>query len=240
MMNRRDFLKGAILAGVSLAGLPDISFSSEDIYSKAPVKVIGFGTAGCVMINSIISAYSNRADFDMFDMIDFIAVDANGDDVYQCYANTKIRIEKERVKGIIDSSIVAEQIQANYMGLRNRSFLKDCFNNARMIVITAGMGGRSGTGIAPVIAKIARDKGIFTAGVVTKPLYFEGEKRNAVASEGIRELERYADKLVVIHMDQISRMADKSTPLLDLFHIADDVARQNIQEIIGQQFWRLA
>ncbi len=237
MMNRRDFLKGAILAGVSLAGLPDIGHSSEGIYSKAPVKVIGVGSAGCVMINNIISAYSNRAEFDM---MDFIVASANGDDVYQCYANTKIRIAKRRVEGIIDSSIVTEQIQANYMGLRNRSFLKDCFNNARMIVITAGMGGRSGTGIAPVIAKIARDKGIFTAGVVTKPLYFEGEKRNAVASEGIRELERYADKLVVIHMDQISRMADKSTPLLDLFHIADDVARQNIQEIIGQQFWRLA
>ena len=237
MMNRRDFLKGAILAGVSLAGLPDIGFSSEDIYSKAPVKVIGVGSAGCVMINNIISAYSNKPEFDM---IDFIIASAYGDDVYHCYANTKIRIGKECVKGIIDSSIVTEQIQANYMGLRNRAVLKDCFNNARMIIITAGMGGRSGTGLAPVIAKIARDKGIFTAGVVTKPLYFEGEKRNAVAKEGIRELERYADKLVVIHMDQISRMADKSTPLLSLSRIADDIARQNIQEIIEQQFWRCA
>lgn len=237
MMNRRDFLKGLLGAGVSLFGLPDIGFSSEDIYSKAPVKVIGVGSAGCSMVNNIISAYSNRAEFDM---MDFIAVSANSDDIYLCYANTKIRIEKKRVEGIIDNSIIKEQIQANYMCLRNRAVLKDCFNNASMIIITAGMGGRSGTGITPVIAKIARDKGIFTAGVVTKPLYFEGEKRNAIAREGIREFERYADKLVVIHMDQISRMADKSTPLLDLFHMADDIARKNIQEIIEQQFWRCA
>ena len=236
-MDRRNFLKGVLLAGVSLAGLPGIGFSSEDIYSKAPVKVIGVGSAGCVMINNIISAYSNKPEFDM---IDFIIASAYGDDVYHCYANTKIRLEKKRVEGIIDSSIVTEQIQANYMGLRNRAVLKDCFNNARMIILVSGMGGSTGTGITPVIAKIARERGIFTAGVVTKPLYFEGEKRVAIASEGIRALERYADKLVVIHMDQISRMADKSTPLLSLFHIADDVSRQNIQEIIEQQFWRCA
>lgn len=236
MINRRDFFKVLFGAGVSVLGLPYLSHGSEGTHRNAVTKVIGIGGAGCNIVNNIISASSNRIEFGT---MEFIAADTDAHHIYSCYASEKIKLGRNHIRGMYDSSTAAAQIQTNLANLGNREILTNCIKGADMVFITAGMGGGTGTGIAPVIAKIAKERGIFTAGVVIKPFYFEGEKRVAIAEEGIRELEKYTDTLEVMQMDKISRLAEKGIPLLCIFMIADYFARQNIQNIIKQQFRRI-
>jgi cell division protein FtsZ len=100
-----------------------------------------------------------------------------------------------------------------------------------MVFVTAGMGGGTGTGAAPIVASIAREMGILTVGVVTKPFQYEGQRRHKHAEEGIRDLRRHVDTLLVIPNQRLLGIVDKSTPLLEAFKVADDVLRQAIQGI---------
>ena len=100
-----------------------------------------------------------------------------------------------------------------------------------MVFVTAGMGGGTGTGAAPIVASIAREMGILTVGVVTKPFQYEGQRRNKHAEEGIRDMRRHVDTLLIIPNQRLLGIVDKSTPLLEAFKVADDVLRQAIQGI---------
>ena len=109
--------------------------------------------------------------------------------------------------------------------------IEDSLKGADMIFITAGMGGGTGTGAAPVIAKIARETGALTVGVVTRPFTFEGPKRSKNAAEGIAQLKQYVDTLVIIANNRLLEMVDKKTPMMDAFKEADNVLRQGVQGI---------
>ncbi|MCT6821596.1 MAG: cell division protein FtsZ, partial [Lactobacillus apis] len=109
--------------------------------------------------------------------------------------------------------------------------IEDALKGADMIFITAGMGGGTGTGAAPVVAKIARETGALTVGVVTRPFTFEGPKRSKNATEGIAQLKQYVDTLVIIANNRLLEMVDKKTPMMDAFKEADNVLKQGVQGI---------
>ena len=109
--------------------------------------------------------------------------------------------------------------------------IKDVLTGSDMVFVTAGLGGGTGTGAAPVIANIAREIGALTVGVVTKPFSFEGGKRLQRAEEGLRELKKYVDTLIVIPNQKLLNVVDKKTPLTESFKIADDILRQAVQGI---------
>ena len=109
--------------------------------------------------------------------------------------------------------------------------IEDALKGADMIFITAGMGGGTGTGAAPVIAKIARETGALTVGVVTRPFSFEGPKRSKNAAEGIAKLKEYVDTLVIVANNRLLEIVDKKTPMMEAFKEADNVLKQGVQGI---------
>jgi cell division protein FtsZ len=115
--------------------------------------------------------------------------------------------------------------------LESRDHIRETLEGAEMVFVTAGMGGGTGTGAAPVVAGIARELGILTVGVVTKPFQYEGHRRMSHAEEGLNELKKHVDTLLVIPNQRLLAIVDKSTPLLEAFKVADDVLRQAIQGI---------
>ena len=115
--------------------------------------------------------------------------------------------------------------------LESKDHIRECLEGADMVFVTAGMGGGTGTGAAPIVASIARELGILTVGVVTKPFSYEGHRRMIHADEGIRDLRRHVDTLLVIPNQRLLGIVDKATPLLEAFKVADDVLRQAIQGI---------
>jgi cell division protein FtsZ len=115
--------------------------------------------------------------------------------------------------------------------LESKDQVRECLEGADMVFVTAGMGGGTGTGAAPIVASIARELGILTVGVVTKPFQYEGHRRMLHADEGIRDLRRHVDTLLIIPNQRLLGIVDKTTPLLEAFKVADDVLRQAIQGI---------
>jgi len=115
--------------------------------------------------------------------------------------------------------------------LESKDPIRECLEGADMVFVTAGMGGGTGTGATPIVANIARELGALTVGVVTKPFQYEGHRRMSHAEEGIRELRRHVDTLLIIPNQRLLGIVDKATPLLEAFKVADDVLRQAIQGI---------
>jgi cell division protein FtsZ len=115
--------------------------------------------------------------------------------------------------------------------LESKDQIREAMQGADMVFVTAGMGGGTGTGAAPIVASVARELGILTVGVVTKPFQFEGHRRMSHAEEGLRDLRRHVDTLLIIPNQRLLAIVDKATPLLDAFKVADDVLRQAIQGI---------
>ncbi|MEE9233611.1 MAG: cell division protein FtsZ, partial [Nitrospirales bacterium] len=115
--------------------------------------------------------------------------------------------------------------------LESETQIRDALEGSDMVFVTAGMGGGTGTGAAPIVAKIAKELGILTVGVVTKPFQYEGNRRASFAEEGIRELKKHVDSVLIIPNQKLLGLVDKNTPLLEAFKIVDDVLRQAIQGI---------
>ncbi|MFA5352976.1 MAG: cell division protein FtsZ [Thermodesulfovibrionales bacterium] len=186
----------------------------------AKIKVIGVGGGGGNAINSMIAA-------NLFG-VEFIAVNTDNQHLDVSMAGRKIQIGKGLTKGLGAGSNPAVGRQA---AMDDKETLQECIEGSDMVFITAGMGGGTGTGAAPVIAGIARELGILTVGVVTRPFYYEGRKRALNAEEGVRELKKHVDTLIIIPNDRIQMVVEKGTPLLKSFSIANDVLRQAIQGI---------
>lgn len=196
-------------------------FEMEDIERQAAkIRVIGVGGGGGNAINSMIAANIYG--------IEFIAVNTDKQHLDLSIAPMKVQIGVNLTKGLGAGANPTIGRDAAY---EDRDSLVSCVEGADMLFITAGMGGGTGTGAAPVIAGIAKELGILTIGVVTKPFYYEGRQRALKAEEGIRDLKKNVDALIVIPNDRIHQVVDKGTPLLKSFFIANDVLRQAVQGI---------
>jgi cell division protein FtsZ len=192
----------------------------DDILSPVRIKVIGIGGAGCNAINTMITSGLAR--------VDFIASNTDLQALDRSQAPYKIQLGPERTRGL---GAGAKPEIGRDAALESKEHIRECLEGADMVFVTAGMGGGTGTGAAPIVASIAREMGILTVGVVTKPFQYEGQRRHKHAEEGIRDLRRHVDTLLIIPNQRLLGIVDKSTPLLEAFKVADDVLRQAIQGI---------
>jgi cell division protein FtsZ len=205
-----DFIKGGVLM---------FSFE-EDVVSPVRIKVIGVGGAGCNALNTMIMSGLAR--------VDFIAANTDLQALDRSRASYKVQLGPERTRGL---GAGAKPEVGKDSALESKDQIRECLEGADMVFVTAGMGGGTGTGAAPIVASIARELGILTVGVVTKPFSYEGHRRMVHADEGIRDLRRHVDTLLVIPNQRLLGIVDKATPLLEAFKVADDVLRQAIQGI---------
>jgi cell division protein FtsZ len=192
----------------------------EDVVSPVRIKVIGVGGAGCNAINTMITSGLAR--------VDFIAANTDLQALDRSHASYKVQLGPERTRGL---GAGAKPEVGKDSALESKDHIRECLEGADMVFVTAGMGGGTGTGAAPIVASIARELGILTVGVVTKPFSYEGHRRMIYADEGIRDLRRHVDTLLVIPNQRLLGIVDKATPLLEAFKVADDVLRQAIQGI---------
>ena len=196
-------------------------FEIEEVRGqKAKIKVIGAGGAGGNAINNMIASNLQG--------VEFIGINTDLQVLETSLAPVKVQIGRELTRGLGAGSNPEIGRQA---ALEDRTEIMECLDGCDMVFITAGMGGGTGTGAAPVIAEIAREMGVLTVAVVTKPFFYEGKKRLMNAEEGMKELTKHVDTLIVIPNDRISLVVEKGTPMLKSFSIANDVLRQAVQGI---------
>ncbi|MDO4912147.1 MAG: cell division protein FtsZ [Lactobacillus sp.] len=197
----------------------DFTFDAED-NKNAVIKVIGVGGAGGNAVNRMID--------DGVQGVSFIAANTDVQALNSNKAETKIQIGPKLTRGLGAGSHPEVGQKA---AEESEETLSEALKGADMIFITAGMGGGTGTGAAPVVAKIARETGALTVGVVTRPFSFEGPRRSKNAAAGIAELKQYVDTLVIIANNRLLEMVDKKTPMMDAFKEADNVLKQGVQGI---------
>ena len=186
----------------------------------AVIKVIGVGGGGCNAVNRMIEAGMKG--------VTFMAINTDKQALAGAKAETKLQIGEKLTKGLgAGGNPEVGQKSAE----ENLDDLAKFMNGADMVFITAGMGGGTGTGAAPIIAKAAKDQGILTVGVVTKPFGFEGSKRRNHADLGIKFLKKYVDSLVVVPNDKLLQVADKNMTMIQAFNMADEVLKQGMQGI---------
>ncbi|MDO4544601.1 MAG: cell division protein FtsZ [Bacillota bacterium] len=184
------------------------------------IKVIGVGGGGCNAVNRMIEGGMRG--------VTFVAVNTDKQALARSKAETKIQIGEKLTKGLgAGGNPEIGQKSAE----ENLEDLEKFIAGSDMVFVTCGMGGGTGTGAAPIIAKIAKDLGILTVGVVTKPFRFEGKKRGEHAELGIKFLKKYVDSLVVVPNDKLLETVEEQTSLLEAFELADDVLKQGVQGI---------
>ena len=195
-------------------------YSNNNISPVASIKVIGVGGGGNNAVNRMINANITSAQF--------VAINTDKQALLMSKAELRLQIGEKLTRGLgagADPDIgqkAAEESKASISEL-----LKDC----DLVFITAGMGGGTGTGAAPIVAQLAKEMGILTIAVVTKPFGFEGKRRMENADRGIENLRKYVDTLVIIPNDKLLKLVPKGTPIVEAFRYADDVLRQGIQGI---------
>lgn len=186
---------------------------SQDLGAK--MKVIGIGGAGNNAINGMITSKLMG--------VDFIAVNTDVQALEANHAGMRIPIGRDVTKGLGAGA----NPEVGRMAIEeDRAVVEEAIDGADMVFVTAGMGGGTGTGAAPVVAEIAKSLGALTVGIVTKPFLFEGPKRMKRAETGIEELKRQVDTLIIIPNQRLLALVDKDTPLEKAFNIADDVLLQ--------------
>ncbi|ADO76877.1 cell division protein FtsZ [Halanaerobium praevalens] len=191
-----------------------------EIEQFANIKVVGVGGGGNNAVNRMIE--------EGLDGVEFIAVNTDAQALMASNAGVTIRIGEKITRGLgagSDPNIGYEAAE------ENKEEIAQAIDGADMVFITAGMGGGTGTGAAPVVAEAAKEMGALTVGVVTKPLTVEGKKRMKNAISGIDELKAKVDTLIVIPNDRLLEVAERQTSLMDAFKIADNVLRQGVQGI---------
>jgi len=186
----------------------------------ASIKVVGVGGGGTNAVKRMIDAGIMG--------VEFIAVNTDAQALQACEADVKIHVGGELTRGLgggADPQVGIEAME------RSRDEVKQVLRGADLVFITAGEGGGTGTGAAPVIAQLAREVGALTIGIVTRPFSFEGTRRNIQAEEGIRRLREDADTVIIVPNDRLLQVVNKETSLLEAFSVADDVLRQGVQSI---------
>ncbi len=191
-----------------------------DIETFARIKVVGIGGGGGNALNRMIQSKLRG--------IDFVAINTDAQALHYSRANKKVHIGKEATKGLGAGAnpeigrMAAEESEAE---------IYDALKNTDMVFITTGLGGGTGSGATPIIARIAKEIGALTVAVVTKPFSFEGERRKKICDQGIEEIRDKVDTLIIIPNDRILQIIDRKTSLLDAFGIVDDILKQVVQGI---------
>ncbi|MCK5684740.1 cell division protein FtsZ [bacterium] len=195
-------------------------YDFDSVNGQADIKVIGVGGGGNNAVNRMIHHGISG--------VEFIAVNTDSQTLQLSQAKLKIQIGDKLTKGL---GAGAKPEVGQKAAEEDKDKLKEHLENTDMVFITAGMGGGTGTGAAPVIAEIAKSMNILTIGVVTKPFMFEGKKRMKLAEEGIRKLKERVDSIIVIPNDNLLGIIQQDTTLIESFIFADDVLRQGVQGI---------
>jgi len=191
-----------------------------EVESFARIRVVGVGGSGCNAINHMINSDVQG--------VDFIAINTDAQDIHNSRAKKKVHVGKNLTRGLgaggnpDSGKRAAEETQEEIL---------EALRDSDMVFIAGGMGGGTGTGAAPVVAKLAKEAGALTVGVVTKPFSFEGQQRMRAAEEGINELKDEVDAIIVIPNDRLLAIVDKDTSVLNAFAICDDVLRQAVEGI---------
>ena len=188
--------------------------------STASIRVIGVGGAGSNAINRMIAEGVNG--------VEFIAINTDNQALSLSDAPVRVRIGDKLTRGLGAGGFPDQGEKAANESINE---IQKVIKGADMVFVTAGMGGGTGTGAAPVVARVAREMGALTIGVVTRPFHFEGSKRALSAERGIEQLQQHVDTLIVIPNDRLLDITDKRMPLHESFQLADDVLRQGIQGI---------
>jgi cell division protein FtsZ len=192
----------------------------QSIEPTANIKVVGVGGGGSNAVNTMIDKHVHH--------VEFIVANTDAQALRTSKAPTKIQLGSQLTKGL---GAGADPGVGRDSAVEDRERLLEAMQGADMIFIAAGMGGGTGTGAAPVIADVAKELGALTVGVVTKPFTREGKRRKEQAEQGIRELKKHVDSLIVIPNDRLIGLAGKNTSILDAFKPSDDVLRQAVQGI---------
>lgn len=194
--------------------------SDKDLVSTAKIRVIGIGGAGGNAVNTMIS-YNLRG-------VDFIAANTDAQALGTSASAVKIQLGAEVTKGLGAGS---DPDIGRLAALETREMLRENLQGSDMVFITAGLGGGTGTGGAPIAAEIAREMGALTVAVVTKPFLFEGKKRNGQAEAGIAELRKMVDTLIIVPNQRLLSLGGREISLLDAFRKADDILYHAVKGI---------
>ncbi len=193
---------------------------TTDVETFARIKVVGVGGSGCNAVNHMIASKVKE--------VGFIVMNTDTQDLHKSLADRKIHLGKNLTKGLgagMNPEIGKKAAE------ETKSEIQDILKGTDMIFIACGMGGGTGTGAAPIVARAAKEQGILTVAVVTKPFFFEGQHRLRLAEQGIKELEKEVDAIVIIPNDRLSAITEKETTLKDAFAMCDDILRQAVEGI---------
>ena len=200
----------------------DVIDEGHGLSAESPtiIKVIGVGGGGSNAVNRMIEAGLRN--------VHFVAVNTDTQALHRCRAEYKLPLGRELTGGLGAGG--KPEVGEN-AAREDQDAIADAIRGADMLFITAGMGGGTGTGAAPVIAEVARELGILSVAVVTKPFDFEGRRKLRLADEGIEKLRKHVDTLIVIPNQHLLRVIDRKTPYEEALLMADDVLRQGVQGI---------
>ena len=197
-----------------------MEFEFDTNLEGAVIKVIGVGGAGNNAVNRMIDEGVQG--------VEFIVANTDTQALANSKAETKIQLGPKLTKGLGAGSLPDIGLKA---AEESEERIREALSGADLIFVTAGMGGGTGTGAAPIVARIAKDLGALTVGVVTRPFSFEGPKRGRYAAEGVAQMKANVDTLVTISNNRLLEIVDKKTPMLEAFREADNVLRQGVQGI---------
>lgn len=203
-----------------MSGMP-IELEADNNIEGARIKVIGVGGGGNNAVDRMIEAGVDKAEF--------ICVNTDAQQLSSVKAPTVLQLGSKLTNGL---GAGAKPEIGRQAAEESKEELKALMKDTEMVFVTAGMGGGTGTGAAPIIAEIAKSIGVLTVAVVTKPFFFEGPQRMRNAEEGIKQLAEKVDAIVTIPNDLLLKIADKKVPISESFKLADDVLRQGVQGII--------
>lgn len=192
----------------------------SDVESFARIRVIGVGGSGNNAVNHMISSKIKG--------VEFIAINSDAQDLHNSLAKKKIHVGKNLTRGL---GAGGNPDMGRRAAEETREEIANSLKGSDMIFITGGMGGGTGTGAGPVVAKIARESGALTVGVVTKPFLFEGQERMRLALQGIEELKKEVDALITIPNDRLLAIVDKETTVKNAFGMCDNILKQAVEGI---------
>jgi len=196
-------------------------FDMEEVQGQgAKIKIVGVGGGGSNAVNSMIAS--------SLEGVEFVAINTDAQALESSLAHQCLQIGNSLTKGL---GAGANPEVGRQAAIDDRDLIEEAVKGADMVFITCGMGGGTGTGAAPIVAETARGLGILTAAVVTRPFLFEGNKRSRNAEQGIKELKKNVDAVIIIHNNRMLDITEKDTPWLQALNLANDVLRQAVKGI---------